>query len=213
MMGLTRLAEPAILTTKAKEWTASYLAGESRRPPSSRYAHPEIVDTLRAMSFGKCFYCEQRLAEGAQEVDHYVEVAEDRARAFLWINLYLSCKGCNRKLSNRTKPASTCLDPCDPGAEPRDHLTFEGDVISARDSSMRGLNTIQKYALHRDELNLKRSRQLRRFTAALLEIKDQMIAKGRKEPTDAEKEILRRFRQKDHPFSLMFTVQLAAVGL
>ena len=182
-------------------------------PIVERSAHVKIVTVLRAMSFGKCFYCEQTLGEREHEVDHYIKLAEDPTRAFAWTNLYLACRLCNDKLTNLVKPVAQCLDPCDPAARPGDHLTFENDVIRARDGSATGYNTIQKYALHRDDLNLKRSRQLRLFDAALHRIHRRMIAEQRATMLDVEEAILRRFAQRDHAFSLMFAAKLEAEGL
>jgi len=215
-MGLTRLAEPAVLAANKVTWTARYLAKvaatPAKRPPSGQYAHADIVAALRAMSFGKCFYCEQPLAEGDEEVDHYIEVAEDRARAFDWLNLYLACEKCNDKQTNRAIPVAECLDPCDPNVRPGDHLTFEHDVVVARNDSAVGYRTIQKYGLHRDELNLKRARHLRVFDGELKRILRAMVAEQRG-MNDVERETLRRFGQRDHPFSLMFAAQLASEGL
>ena len=39
------------------------------------------------MTHGKCFYCERRLTDSEQEVDHHVEVAERPELAFEWSNL------------------------------------------------------------------------------------------------------------------------------
>jgi 5-methylcytosine-specific restriction endonuclease McrA len=216
MNSLTRLAEPRVLSENKVNWCAKYLADPAKspkkRPPSSQYAHKEVVAALRAMSFHKCFYCEQGLGDGEHEVDHYIEVTEDPARAFDWINLYLSCRRCNDKQPNRAIPAADCLDPCDAAAEPKEHLTFEAEIIRAKNNSPTGYQTIRKYGLDRDELNLKRVRQLRRFDTLLKNMLRRMNAEGRT-MADGEREILRGFGQPDHPFSLMFSVYIAAEAI
>ncbi|MBX3270657.1 MAG: hypothetical protein KF729_10365 [Sandaracinaceae bacterium] len=87
MIQLERLEEPAVLRERAPRWAAAFLearaAEPGRRPPSSQYAHPEVKDSLRAMSHAKCFYCETKLGVQEETVDHYVGVADDPAGAFV----------------------------------------------------------------------------------------------------------------------------------
>jgi uncharacterized protein (TIGR02646 family) len=215
---IQRLPEPEVLTRNKERWSAAFLAqrvkNPQKRPSSGQYAHPEVVSTLEAMSHHKCFYCEQSTKQAQHEVDHHVDVAEDPTLAFLWTNLYLSCWECNRKKQpHRAIPVTSCLDPCDTAVRPSEHMSFDNEFIRARDGSAKGLATIKKYNLDRPDLDHKRVRQLRLFDRAHLEIKDAMIAEGRKEMTDKEKELLRSFRQSDQPFSLMFHVHIERKGL
>ena len=218
MIRLTRFAaEPRILAEKKVEWLAAYrltLAKEPRkRPPSSQYAHKEIVDSLERMSSHKCFYCEQSTKESTREIDHFIEVAEDPDGAFVWANLYLACVRCNDKLPNRTVPASDCLDPCDPLVEPLAHLTFEKEAIRPRSGSAKGRATIRKYKLDRAELDLKRSRMLHLLTDTVISIFRKMNADGRQAMTIDEREVLQSFCQPEHPFSLMFMVHLGSLDV
>lgn len=212
MIPLKRLDEPRVLAENKDKWLTAYraelAATPKKRPHSAKYAHKEIKSTLEAMSFHKCFYCEQSTKQSTPEVDHYIEVAEQPDLAFKWENLYLSCQGCNDKLPNRSVPVTDCLDPCDPSTQPADHLTFTDEFISARSGSTRGQQTIRKYKLDRPDLDHKRGRQLRVFNETLLQIKDNQIAAGGRAMTEGEKDLLRRFKQPDYPFSLMFTVYL-----
>ena len=215
MIPLKRLQEPSILAEKKEQWTQKLLADRATkpgaRPHSSQYAHKEIVDALAAMSSHKCFYCEQSTKGGNHEVDHYVEVAIDPSRAFVWENLYLACKECNDKLKGIA--ASDCLDPCDPDVRPGEHLIFDDEQIRPRNDSPRGASTIKKYRLDREDLDLKRSKRLKLFLKTYIKIKDCMIAEKRLEVSEAEKEILRSFRYASQPFSLMFTVYLDQIKL
>jgi 5-methylcytosine-specific restriction endonuclease McrA len=217
MIPLKRLEEPRVLSENEERWRAKYLEERAKspkkRPPHARYAHREVVATLEAMSCHKCFYCEQSTKQCEKEVDHYIEVAERPELAFAWSNLYLSCAGCNRKVPNSSIPAADCVDPCDPAALPAEHLTYDDEFIRSRNSSTRGLRTIQKYRLDRPELDLKRGRQLRLFLKAVIAIQEAMIAEGRRPMNDDEKELLRSFRQPDQPFSLMFVVYTNAMAL
>ncbi|WP_437722833.1 HNH endonuclease [Sorangium sp. So ce861] len=213
MIPIKRLPAPDVLARNGERWRTAFLEERAKdpqkRPSSKRYAHPDIVSTLEAMSHHKCFYCEQSTKQTRREVDHYIDVAEDPARAFAWANLYLSCWECNRqKQPHRSIPVTDCLDPCAPDARPSEHLTFEEELIRARGGSARGLATIKKYKLDRDDLDLKRMKQLQLFNKALIRIKDAQIADGRKNMNENEKALLRTFCHPEFPFSLMFQAHL-----
>ena len=215
MIPLTRPNEPDVLADNRETWLAKLLEKRStapgERPPGSQYAHAKIVHVLEGMSFKKCFYCESKPEK--RTVDHYVEVTERPELAFVWTNLYLSCQDCQRKRTNKDMPASDCLDPCDSSVLPREHLTFVGEQITAKEGSERGYKTIQKYRLDDDRLDSKRLKQLKLFYETREEVRVAMIADGRKEMTDFEITTLRRFRERDQPFSLMFDVYLSKMGL
>jgi uncharacterized protein (TIGR02646 family) len=215
---IARLLEPEVLAKHKDRWLAAFLdqhaKDRQKRPSSKQYAHPGVVSTLKAMSHHKCFYCEQSTKESRSEVDHHVGVAEDPTRAFTWANLYLSCYECNRhKERHRSIPVTDCLDPCAPEVRPSEHLTFEEEIIRAREGSSKGLATIKKYLLDRLDLDHKRMKQLQLFNRALLRIKDAMIAEGRNDMNEKERALLQRFRQPDFPFSLLFQVHLEEHGL
>jgi uncharacterized protein (TIGR02646 family) len=196
---LTRLPEPAALTRNAARWTEEFVASSEKRPESRRYAHPEVRATLRAISAGKCFYCEWAIPETEVKVDHYVEVAHDRSLVFTWTNLYLSCEGCNKKLAESTIPRANTLDPFDDNVDPVDHLCFEDEKIFAKGGSALGRATIGKYQLDRMELDLKRSRALRELMKLLLDMQRQGASWSDCEP------IVRAFTAPDRPFSAMMS--------
>jgi uncharacterized protein (TIGR02646 family) len=208
MRPLQRLACPAILTSKADDWTQRFLEKRSQnpkqRPDSRQYAHRDILDTLAAMSHRKCFYCEHLLDEDEYTVDHYVEVSEAPDKAFAWDNLYLCCRGCQAKLAENTVPRADCLDPCDARIDPADHLAFEHEVILPRNDSQRGRETIRKHKLGRGDLEHRRSRRLHLFKDAIITIQKRQIEQGRTHLTDDERALLRRFGEPEAPFSLMF---------
>jgi len=213
VISITRLPEPAKLIEKKEQWLATYLKKRETkpgsRPDSRQYGHPKIRNDLRAMSADKCFYCEHKLAESEDQVDHYIEVAEKPELAFDWDNLYLSCHACNsKKLPNTTIPVSDCLNPCDPSENPADHLAFEGEYIVSRVGSSKGSATIQKYRLSRPGLDQLRGRELRLFTELVLELRERQRRDG-KPPTQSEKEQLASFKEPQHPYSLMFSMYLA----
>lgn len=218
MICLRRLPEPQVLRENKAKWLEKYLAERAgnpgKRPSSRQYAHSDIIDALQAMSFHKCFYCEQSTKDGRVEVDHHIEVAVAPERAFDWDNLYLSCHECNsKKLDHAAVPVTSCLDPCNEAVDPAEHLMFEDELIRPRRSSSSGRETIRKYRLDRADLDLKRSRQLKVFLKTQLEIERRKNDEGRREFDEKETELLQHFRQPNNPFSLMFQVYLEPLGL
>lgn len=206
MIRVKRLDEPSVLAEKKAEWQSKYDASAKRRPESKQYAHPQIVARLRTMSHGKCFYCE---ASGKMTVDHYIEVAERRDLTFAWENLYLACPDCQgKKLPNKTIPASDCVDPCDEATDPADHLTFDAESISWR--TPRGEQTVKKYQLNRELLDLERARSLRAFCDEVIGL---TRTKSLKEIGPAERERLLRYGRGDAPFSSMFRAHFERHGL
>lgn len=165
MVPLERGPSPQVLVDKVAEWTADYVArrqiSPTLRPRKERYRHEQVLTELRRMSGGKCFYCERKLSESEEQVDHHLEVAERPELAFAWSNLYLACAECNNQKAPNTQIAVTaCVDPCEPGARPAEHLAFDDERIEPCDGSSRGRDTIRKYRLDRQELDLARARVL-----------------------------------------------------
>lgn len=218
MIPLVRGAEPAILAEKGAAWTQKHLADRARDPkkrPNHRcYGHEAVRVELRRMSARKCFYCERRLADSEQEVDHYIEAAEQPQHAFTWSNLYLSCESCNNgKAPNTSHPVTACLDPCAPGVDPGAHLTFQAECIEPLGESTAGRNTIRKYNLDRDGLDLARARALGELRDAIIVVQRSMIADGRRALSEAERGLLRQFGDPIRPFSLMMKTYLDRMGL
>ncbi len=209
MRFIKRLPKPSILEEKEEAWRNSFVSSDKKRPDNSKYAHTQIRDTLNSMSFHKCFYCERKLKGVAQEIDHFIEVAERRDLAYDWDNLYLACDNCNNKLPNRSISVTDALDPCrDEDEKIQDHLTFEKETIRAKNGSTIGLITIQKYRLSDDHLDYVRRGELQLFYELLISIQQRMIAQQRQSMNEKEKETLLGFKNPDRPFSLMFKVLL-----
>lgn len=205
MRHIKRINKPDILVRKEQEWTQNFIHSDKTRPDSSKYGHREIRESLIAMSFHKCFFCETKLAIAQSEVDHFVEVAEKKELAFEWDNLYLACNECNRKkLDNSAIPVADTLDPCKhTDTEIKKHLTFEDEIIRINNESEIGFRTIQKYKLDRNTLNYHKLRHLSQFKDVVISIQRKMHQHSRP-INDFEKQQLKRFAQQDNPFSLMF---------
>lgn len=209
MIHIERLAIPDILSEKQEEWQRKYdeklELDPKARPDSSKYAHRNIRLRLGECSSDKCFYCETKLLGGsAKEVDHFIEVAIDHSKAYLWDNLYLACTNCNDKADHNVIPVEIALNPCtDSDEEINRHICFEGDLVISQPDSTKGLNTIRKYHLNSDLLMLKRARHLNVISNLLFDIEHRMVEEGRREFTADERRKVQIFVQKDQPYSMM----------
>lgn len=213
MRHIERLSKPNILVEKQGEWQEKFEAkraiNPSARPDSSKYGNPKIRERLEACSCGKCFYCESKLGGTQKEIDHLVEVSISPGLAYEWDNLYLSCSNCNDKLSHEEIPVEKVLDPCtDSDVTIQNNLTFEDECICSQPGSQIGVDTIKKFRLNSDLLDLKRGKWLQKIMKEALAIRKCMIDEGRKEATADEKRSLLRYMQPDQPYSLMSEIFL-----
>lgn len=211
MIHLVRLSVPGILDRKQAEWTEKFLEKRSRipnvRPDHNKYGHNEIINKLLAISSHKCFYSEEMLKGNYREIDHHVEIDEKPEDAYEWKNLYLSSSNCNDKLPNIDINVNDVLDPFkNTDDEIESNLYFEDECILS-DSDL-GKKTIKKYRLDSESLDLKRSRLLHKFKNQLIDIKNNMIKDGRDTYNTDEALKLKRFADKEAPFSLMFKLIL-----
>ncbi|MEK6476255.1 HNH endonuclease [Catalinimonas sp. 4WD22] len=208
MRFIQRLPKPDILERKEESWRERFVNSDNPRPSNKQYAHQQIRDRLNTMSFHKCFYCERKLKDVPQEVDHFIEVAERKDLAFDWDNLYLACDNCNNKKNNLHIPVTEALDPCrDSDDIIQEHLIFEDEIIRTKNGSQLGLRTIQKFKLNSDQLDKVRLTQIKYFEQLLSKILIAMHQEARG-ILEQEKEALLSFKNPDRPFSLMFKVML-----
>jgi uncharacterized protein (TIGR02646 family) len=206
MRYIKRLLEPKILIQKKNEWTEKFLASGKTRPDNSKYGHKDIKAILFTMSHNKCYYCESLLKGKMKEIDHFIEVSENKHLAFEWANLFLSCDNCNDKIPNRNISVNDVLNPCeDTDDEIEKHICFDGEQITFLTG--KGDNTIKKFRLSTERLDYLRMKQLRIFTEKLITIQKLMIQDGRK-MSETEKENLKRFAKADNSYSLMFAKYL-----
>lgn len=199
MVHLGRLAKPDVLAKNEAKWTEKFIQSGKDRPPSKQYGHQEVKEALALISANKCFYSEVLFSPLSDaQIDHYIEVSEDKSKAFDWENLYLAHKDCNvGKSPNSTIPVSECLNPfVDSNEEIEKHLYFEDEMILGK--TEKGRKTIQKYSLNKDSFNLKRSQILGKFRDAI------NLCLQNKLP----KEKVLQFANPDRPFSLMIRLYL-----
>ena len=202
MRHIKRLSEPEILVKKKRKWTSQFINSDKKRPDSSKYAHHEIKSTLITMSHNKCFYCETILKGTAKEIDHLIEVSENKKKAYEWSNLFLSCDNCNKKIPNISIPADHVLNPCeDQDDEIQKHISFINEEVTF--ITDKGKLTIQKFKLNSERLDYLRLKQLQKFYEILVSIL--MAIKHENRRINArEREILQRFTKTDNCYSLMF---------
>ncbi|MBT3209896.1 MAG: hypothetical protein HOB05_01395 [Bacteroidetes bacterium] len=214
MRYLKRLLKPEILVKKEQEWTEKFLISKKKRPDNSKYGHTKIKEQLNSMSFHKCFYCETKLKNTPKQIDHYIEISERADIAFDWNNLYLSCTNCNSKIANKEISVNEALNPCkDSDNKIQNHLTFENEIITAKNNSEIGLQTIKKFRLDSNLLDNLRAKQLIQFQQLLVKIFQNKENEGRKKMNKTEIESLVRFSQVDYSFSLMFRILLQKFGI
>ena len=210
MRHIDRLAEPEILTNKKVRWLSDFLASGKNRPDSSKYGHKDILAALNNMSYNKCFYSEECLVAKPKNIDHLMEVALDKTKAFDWENLYLSAQECNQgRPDNNDIPIADVLDPCkDSDDEIQAHITFHNELIQANNGSKKGLDTIRKFKLDNEALTYKRCKCLQKLANFILSKNKTREAEGRVSFTDGEKNEIRSWASPDREFSLMVKVYL-----
>jgi hypothetical protein len=198
MRALKRLPQPEILTKKGLIWTNKFLNSSDNHPSSGQYAHKTIKEQLARISSMKCFYSEVLFAHTDEaQVDHAIEVGEDRTKAFEWENLYLSHKDCNLgKIENTVIPNSDCLDPfVNTDEELQAELKFEKGVLYG--ITERARLTIKKYKLNSDTL-------IRLRTNLLIDYYERIETL----PKSKKKQTLQFMAQPDKAFSLMFYLKI-----
>lgn len=214
MINLVRTAEPQQLVNNKGKQLAAFLASTRDRPHSYQYSGEQIRNELCSISFYKCYYCERKLSGDWKEIDHYIEIACDRTKALDWNNLYLSCDSCNDKIPHNIIPVTDALNPfIHSNEEIEEHLIFERENIRPKNGSLLGANTIKKFRLNSETLELWRSRFLTKFFDEYTDIEKKCKAEGNRSRTANENDNILKYTYPDHPFSLMFKTILKKKGL
>lgn len=213
MRYLIRSNKPRILEEKEEIWTEKFIESGKDRPTnsSSTYAHPDVKQALSDISYNKCFYSEVKFSNLSEaQVDHYIEVTEDKGMTYKWDNLYLSHKDSNQgKSPNRIISNSDTLNPfIDTDEEIERHLYFDDDEY-IRFLSEKGDKTIKKYNLDKPIFNELRRQKLKEYRKVLEAILISIQTNNEKsEMSEVDKNALKIFSQNDSPFSLMFRLIL-----
>ncbi len=153
MIQLAPAPRPPQLTDEfIEEQTARFCADNSLRVWGNRF----ITDTLLAMSFGKCCFCETDLKSRSDymEVEHFFAKNLYPNWVLSWENLLPGCKRCNGKKREHDCLHIPIIHPV--VEDPRDHLTF-------KDYRFKGKTEIGKTTIQVVDLNNFDRLQIPRF--------------------------------------------------
>lgn len=112
------------------------------------YLSKEVIFELEKIFYGKCYLCEDIVAD--PQIDHFIPVETDENKKYDWNNLYYACSRCN----NIKSTASDLLDCCDPNINVFEAIkclcaTNKTDdvLVEAQNNDVKTQNTAQ--LLHR----------------------------------------------------------------
>lgn len=154
MIRLTRPACPAELTPQLRiDATTEYKATKK-----AVWDRPFIRSAVRAISNGKCAFCECNLEEESKylEVEHFAHRNTYPDRVMDWLNFLPACRRCNAHKSTHDVIVDPIVNPAD--EDPRDHLNFELYRFDGRDAKGRmtvdvlNLNDYSRLMLSRFEI-------------------------------------------------------------
>jgi uncharacterized protein (TIGR02646 family) len=120
MIRLTRTPCPTELTPQLQQELTTLFIADGK----AVWDRASIKDGLRAMSSGKCSYCECSLGEESKylEVEHFADKHSYPNLVVDWPNLLPACKHCNVNKGTHDVRAEPIVDPST--TDPRDHLDF-----------------------------------------------------------------------------------------
>lgn len=214
----TGAAEIAALKKMSKEKLAGY------KFKSSLYGGKTVKEKLKALQHDKCCFCEAKVSVVAHgDVEHYrpkagwVQKEKDKLTkpGYYWMaydfsNLFLSCQICNQKYKKNYFPLGKGGKRAashkillsgerpliiDPGKDnPSKFLTFNDEIIVAINGNARGLETIKRTGLDRDELKRDRFEYLELLKDLAI------VARNNKLPNSASAK--KQFKKKGQPGSI-----------
>jgi uncharacterized protein (TIGR02646 family) len=75
---------------------------------SKNYRSKEVVAALQRIFHGKCYLCEDEVADPV--VEHFIPHEGDRVKKYDWNNLYYACHRCNNIKGTTTTELLDCCD-------------------------------------------------------------------------------------------------------
>lgn len=132
------------------------------------YKHPENKAALRSAAYGKCMYCESKIAHvDHAHIEHIKPKAADKFPnlEFVWSNLGYSCEICNGQKHDKFITETPYIDPY--SENPEVNIVFHGWVLFAKNGSERGELTIKDLGLNRPELIEQRQDRIEKFVLAI----------------------------------------------
>lgn len=142
MIKLTRPECPTELTAEIK----ASLTDEFLKTGNSVWNKSYIRAGLRAMSGGKCAFCECKLEEESKylEVEHFAHKDKYKDQVVEWKNLLPACRRCNGQKSTHDVIIEPIINPAED--DPRASLTFYCYRFSALDQ--KGQTTLETLSLN-----------------------------------------------------------------
>lgn len=166
--------KPQVLVDNEATWLEEYMTAMAMGLPVPdtiryRYRHRDIKLALRLEAYGKCVYCESKVAVG--ETDHVLPVKHRADLIVDWENLLLACKECNNNKGHYFSLEEPLIDPS--REEPGEHVYFFGPAIMPRHGSAKGYRTISKLKLGRTDLLQRRFERIDRLRPLIQEWRSQ----------------------------------------
>jgi 5-methylcytosine-specific restriction endonuclease McrA len=168
MIHIEKSEKPDVLKQNENTWTTEYLEALEQTTPIPdriryRYRHPNIKLSLVNEVYGKCIYCERKVAFG--ETDHIYPVSRRPELIVTWDNLGLVCKECNMYKGDYYDEAEPLLNPF--SDDPLEHLAFYGPMILSKAGHQEGFRTIEALKLQRTEVFERRKERIERLQALI----------------------------------------------
>jgi len=132
------------------------------------YKNPENKVALGKSSYGKCMYCESKIAHiDFAHVEHIKPKAEDKypELKYDWDNLGYACPKCNNAKSDNYYVDTPYINPY--REDPEQFLTFFGAYLLPKNGSERAELTIIDIELNRAELVSKRQEKINDLMKAI----------------------------------------------
>jgi len=158
---------PEWLKLNQNQKTADYRNAPAGSKPSPWRAS-EVVNALKSECFDKCMYCECFIDDASYSAVEHIRPKDSFEHLVLeWTNLGLACSRCNtNKGSYWTEDESLrLLNPYQDSLG--EHLEFRGPLTVAKLGSGRGVNTLRKLKLSRQDLLFSRMRRIEELDSRL----------------------------------------------
>ena len=156
MIKLTKNNKPQILEDHAEKWTEQLiqLVNAGEEVPTSlqkKYNHSDVKEILKLECFGKCMYCESKIAHIAYEhIEHIKPKSTYPEQTFSWKNLGLACPVCNNNKRNVFDEECPFVNPYED--EPAEFFIFVGPLVYHLAGNIRAELTEKTIKLNRHEL-------------------------------------------------------------
>lgn len=172
MRNVTRTTIPSSLSTNAATWTKDLLseikkAGSFAKVDNSykdKYRQDDIKESLAEMYNNHCCYCESIIGKEYAtygRIEHLKPKSIFPLNCFDWNNLHWACEVCNTSYKkdnwDNTNPI---LDPCKDNISDHLYLDTSTGEYKEKNSSLRGITTINHTGLNRDGLAKARRTKL-----------------------------------------------------